>query len=322
MVKLIKGDIIPLTDDDMFTEVFNNKENMCFIEEFIATYFNYPLEEIKGNIKIQPRKLSRNLATEKSKEVDLFLKYGNKNINIEMTTGWNQPVIDRNVVFLANIHGRQLEKGNNYNIIDESIQLNFCSFSNRGKTRDIYFLKNQYDEILTHKLKIEIVYMEELKKMCYTDDEETNMLINWSKVFESTTRKELEKVLHKLVSRSSKKQLLHDVTRLSGDEKMVNKYNDKSKWEATRDMIMADFEEQRKQLNAQKNEIAEQKNEIAEQKNEIAEQKNEIAEREKKLKEQKLSIINGLLNNNFSSEEISNLSGMSLDEVNKLLKER
>ena len=50
------GEIIPLTDDDMFTEVFNNEENICILEEFISTYFNYPLDIIRGNLKIMPRK--------------------------------------------------------------------------------------------------------------------------------------------------------------------------------------------------------------------------------------------------------------------------
>ena len=74
-MKLKPGEIIPLTDDDMFTEIFNNEQNLCIIEEFIASYFNYELEEVRGNIKILPRKLKRGKAKEKSKEIDLLLDY-------------------------------------------------------------------------------------------------------------------------------------------------------------------------------------------------------------------------------------------------------
>ena len=97
---------------------------------------------------------------------------------------------------------------------------------------------------LTEKLKIEVIYMAKLKGMCYTEDTEMNKLIRWSKVFESKTENELEKELENTVSKTSKEQLISEVTRLSGDEKMVNKYKGKTKWEWTRDVIMDDLKEQ------------------------------------------------------------------------------
>jgi len=287
MIKLKPGEIIPLTDDDMFTEVFNNEANMCVIEEFISTYFNYPLKDIKGNIKIMPRKLTRNRAKEKSKEVDLFLKYNDKNINIEMTTGWNQHIKDRNVIFLSNIHGRQLNKGNKYIKIDESIQLNFCSFKCKGRTREKYYLKNQFGDVFTEKFRIDIVYMDELKNMCYNDDREMNILIGWSKVFKSLTRKELNDNLKNLISISSSRQLIYDVSRLSGDEEMVKKYAGKTKWEATKETVEYEFKKRRELMDEREKELDEKESKLDEKESKLDEKESKLDEEIKKLDEYK-----------------------------------
>jgi len=52
-----KGEIIPLTFDIMFTEIFNNEDSICILEEFISGYFNYPLESVRGNLEILSRRL-------------------------------------------------------------------------------------------------------------------------------------------------------------------------------------------------------------------------------------------------------------------------
>ena len=156
---LDKDEIIPLKYDYMFTQIFNNKENICILEEFIAAYFNYELKEVRGNIVLQPRKLGKSSIKEKSKEVDLLLKYKNKNYNIEMSTGWNQDIKDRNVVFLTNIHGKQLERGDKYNKIDESIQLNLCAFKEGKSAREKYYLTNEEGKVLTQKLRIDVGVM-------------------------------------------------------------------------------------------------------------------------------------------------------------------
>lgn len=291
------GEIIPLTDDDMFTEVFNNEENICILEEFISTYFNYPLDIIRGNLKIMPRKIGKARAKEKSKEVDLLLKYNNKNYNIEMSTGWNQSIIDRNVLYLSSIHGRQLEKGDNYYKIDESIQLNLCAFKNGNKKREKYYITSEEGEILTTKFRLDVVYIENLKNMCYTESEEINTLITWSKIFQCKTKKELENAIEKILSNKSKEQLISDISRLSGDEVMVKKYEGKTKWESERDCIMHGFEIERKNLDAEK-------------KNLNMEKKNLENERKK--------VIVGLLDLNIPAKDIASRLNVSIDYVNEI----
>ena len=54
---LNKGEIIPLTFDPIFTNIFNNEENICILEDFISIYFDIPINEVIGNLKIYSKKL-------------------------------------------------------------------------------------------------------------------------------------------------------------------------------------------------------------------------------------------------------------------------
>ena len=65
------GEIIPLTFDPIFTSIFNNEENICILEDFISIYFDIPINEVIGNLKLLSRKLNINNKLEASKEVDL-----------------------------------------------------------------------------------------------------------------------------------------------------------------------------------------------------------------------------------------------------------
>ena len=224
--KILKeGEIIPLTFDAMFTEVFNNEENICILEEFIAFYLELPLKKVRDNLKLLSRNLKRENLKESRKEVDLLLDLNDKKINIELSNGWNEEVRDRNVVFLSNVHGTQLKRGfKSYKEIEETIQINLNNFNEQKELVTTYYLKNEEGEIFSKKLRIDSINLEKGKKMIYTNNERENMLIDWCKVLTSRTKKEMEEALKKILSKKSINKLTENVKRLSGDEDMVDLY--------------------------------------------------------------------------------------------------
>ena len=71
---LKENELIPLTFDVMFTEIFNNPDNIlflvstlgffnpdniCILEEFISNYLEIPLKDVTGNLKILSRRLGK-----------------------------------------------------------------------------------------------------------------------------------------------------------------------------------------------------------------------------------------------------------------------
>jgi len=78
-----EGELIPLTFDIMFIEIFNNEDSICILEEFIAGYFNFSLDDVRGNLEILSRRLPKENRIDSRKEVDLLLNLNGKKIKIE-----------------------------------------------------------------------------------------------------------------------------------------------------------------------------------------------------------------------------------------------
>ena len=327
MIKLQEQKIIALKYDFMFCQIFNNEENISILEEFIADYFNYNLEDVKGNIKIVSRKLKRISKKEPSKEVDLLLKYKNQLRNIEISTSWSEGVRDRNVLFLSKIHGEQ--EYNGYEEIKQTIQINLLAFNYRNKLKSSYYMADTSDKnnihIITKKLKMDIISMAIGKNMCYTGDKETDKIIKWSKIFMSETKEELEENL-KLLRKNTKEKLLSEVLNLSGDEDMLKKYEEKTKWELEHDSFMYDHNKKMALLDEREVELDNKTKELNDKTKELDDKTKELKEKEKQINEM---IENSNIENNIEIARkmlvettdinfIARITGFSTDEIIKL----
>ena len=70
---LSPGMIIPLTTDYVFTNFFNDENNLDILENFLSCYLKIPLEKLKGNIKLQNRKPPIHHKHNRNIEVDLLI---------------------------------------------------------------------------------------------------------------------------------------------------------------------------------------------------------------------------------------------------------
>ena len=282
---LKKNEIIPMTFDLMFTEIFNNEENIELLEEFIAYYMDIPLEDVKGNLKLLSRNLKKKNLKSSKKEVDLLLDLKGKKYNIELSNKWNQGIKDRNVVFLSNIHGEQLKRGfNDYSEIEETIQINLNNFDEEEEIKTSYYFTNEKGEILSKKCRIDVINLEKGSKMSYTSDERINKLIDWCKVFRSTTEEELIRYSKKVLSKKSSTKLVNEVKRLSGDDEMLEGLDLNSKRDLEYKSLLY-----------------------------------ELYEEKEKVKQEKLEIAKNLLNINVSIEDISKATGLSKEEIDKMI---
>ena len=229
---LEKGSIIPLTFDIMFTEVFNNQNNICILEEFIANYLNIPLPLVEGNLKILSRRLFKENRYDSKKEVDLLLDLNGKKINIEMSNNNSMGVINRNVVYLCKVHGEQLKQSDyNYSHISETIQIMFNNFNSQKELKTTWYLKDEQGNILTNKIRIDIINLVKGKDMCYTYKKDVDYLINWCKLLTESKANNLLDISHKLMSSKSTNVLLKDINKLNGDDEMVRLYTKLSRRE-------------------------------------------------------------------------------------------
>ena len=213
---LKKGELIPLTFDIMFTEIFNNPDNICILEEFISNYLDIPLNLVIGNLEILSRRLSKEERYDSRKEVDLLLNYLGKKINIEMSNSASDGVINRNVVYLCKIHGRQLKTNDiNYSRINDTIQIMFNNFDTGNDLKTTWYLRDNDGNILTSKLRIDIINLVKGKDLCYTGSEKVDYLINWCKLLTTNNKNNIKDISYQIMSHKSTNTLMSNMSMLS-----------------------------------------------------------------------------------------------------------
>ena len=242
---LKENELIPLTFDIMFTEIFNNPDNICILEEFISNYLDIPLKEVSGNLKILSRRLKKEVRYDSRKEVDLLLNYKGKKINIEMSNNKSDGVINRNVVYLCKIHGNQLKVGDiNYSKINSTIQIVFNNFNIGNELKTTWYLRNEEGQILTSKLRIDIINLVKGKDLCYTGSEKVDYLINWCKLLTTKHRENVKDISSQIMSHKSTDMLINNMSALSEEDEMVKLYTKLSRREMEYNTYIAEATEE------------------------------------------------------------------------------
>ena len=242
---LKENELIPLTFDIMFTEIFNNPDNICILEEFISNYLDIPLKEVTGNLKILSHRLKKEVRYDSRKEVDLLLNYKGKKINIEMSNNKSDGVINRNVVYLCKIHGNQLKVGDiNYSKINSTIQIVFNNFNIGNELKTTWYLRNDEGQILTSKLRIDIINLVKGKDLCYTGSEKVDYLINWCKLLTTKDRENVKDISSQIMSHKSTDMLINNMSALSEEDEMVKLYTKLSRREMEYNTYIAEATEE------------------------------------------------------------------------------
>ena len=283
---LKKGELIPLTFDIMFTEIFNNPDNICILEEFISNYLDIPLNLVTGNLEILSRRLPKEDRNESRKEVDLLLNYQGKKINIEMSNSASDGVINRNVVYLCKIHGRQLKTNDiNYSKINDTIQIMFNNFDTDNDLKTTWYLRDDAGNILTSKLRIDIINLVKGKDLCYTGSEKVDYLINWCKLLTTSNKDNVKNISYQIMSHKSTNTLMSNMSMLSEENEMVRLYTKLSRREMEYNTLIAEATE--KGL-------------------------------KKGIEQKTLEVAKKMLEENIEVETISKITGLTKEEIAKL----
>lgn len=242
---LKENELIPLTFDIMFTEIFNNPNNICILEEFISNYLDIPLKDVTGNLKILSRRLNKEARYDSRKEVDLLLNYKGKKINIEMSNNKSDGVINRNIVYLCKIHGNQLKSGDkSYSKIHDTIQIMFNNFDIDDELRTTWYLRNDDGKILTSKLRIDIINLAKGKDLCYTGSEKVDYIINWCKLLTTNEKQNVKHISSQIMSHKSTDMLVNNMSMLSEEDEMVRLYTKLSRREMEYNTYIAEAAEE------------------------------------------------------------------------------
>ena len=240
---LKKGEIIPLTYDFVFNEIFANEKNINILENFISNILNLNIEEVRGSLHIKPRDLELNNKSERNKQIDLLLEYHGDLINIELNNNSGEGIKERNLVYACSVHASQLEYGDNsYKKINKTIQINLNTKPNStGLLIDKYNLKNEYNKTYSDKLVIYMIDISLGVDMCYNGT--SDKLAKWCYVLTSQTEDELGKYLGDIMNEKEQNQLVDEMNKLSSNEKVIALYSAYSREELERNTLIIEAEE-------------------------------------------------------------------------------
>lgn len=295
---LQKGTIVPLTFDYVFTALFNKVENIVILENFLSCYLEIPLEKIRGRLSLCSRDLELESKRSANKQVDLILEFEDYKINIELSNHVNDGIINRNIVFACNIHSRNLKYGHEtYNNIGRTIQINLNHCHTNQMLKETYYLKNENGKILSEKFRIDFLDMVIGNNLCYTSEE--IKLARWCKVFTSKSEEEFKKAIGDgLMEKEAKEKLANEVNKYSRDDEIIALYSAYTREELERNTFIEDATEQGMKQGMEKG-------------------MKQGIERGMKYKSQE--IARNLLNEGFNKFIVSKATGLSQEEIAKLL---
>ena len=284
---------IPITYDKIFKKVFGDPNNTDKLAYLLRTIFKIPFEDLKDNIEIIESEKRVNKVNEKMSKSDIVLniKFSSfEKVNLEMNIGFYKEVIVRNLGYNSNLLSSSLKVGKDYSDIKPVIQINFNTYDidkNSQKILDLFTLKNDNNYELTNILQIYHINIDKWYKCWYNGDierysEEDQKLIRCLALLKITNNEDFTKCIGETdMEDEIKKDFVDTMDELCSDEEIERYYG-------------SDEDLEKLRISGEKIKIKEAK------------------------KEKSIEIAKAMLLKNMDINDISDITGLSLDAIHKL----
>ena len=274
--------------DKTFKEVFLNPKNEDLLESLLEDILKVKIE-IK---KILPTELIVGNNIIKSKRVDALILAANKKIEIEINASINEYVYIRNTAYICNIYSTNALVGDTYNQDIDIIQINLTWGLDYKESKREFRISDKKGNVYIKNLLIIEINMEYYKKIWYSKDEK-KIKENELLVMLDLNEGELKKMPK---SDKISEKYVESVTILNNDP-FFQEY-------------MSQEEDQRKMQNSLIREAEDSGYEKG------------IKLGEEKLEKEKIDIAKRLLNMHINKEDIIKATGLTPEEIKKLLENK
>ncbi len=300
-----KVKIIPMTYDKMFKSVLTSKEARGYLASIISDITGLPKNKIEKDMIIKNSEYSINSISEKKKISDLVVEIKDSVINLEMNKYYYDGLIDRNHEYIAKIRESLVKEGETYSELKKIIQINFDNY-NKYKPDDrviIKFEMRDKEKGVEEGVGIESyhVILPNVKEKYYNEDNKDE-LVGKLVIMVEERYEELEKLIEKYIELRPVGKKMVEISR---DEELQGIYDAEEHARKVRNSIMA----------------TELKKNFFEGLNKGKEQGIQQG-REEGIKEGRKEGINStaskMLKKDMEVDLISELTGLSIDEIIKL----
>ena len=282
-------------NDRAFKEVFLNPDNSDLLKALLEFILKIKIDKLE----IKKTELLSGNVNIKDKRVDAIVHTGNKKIEIEINSQNKDYLHTRSTAYICNIYQSNASVGDTYNEDTDIIQVNLTwGLGRNNDEMKIYKIMNEKGELYVKNFIIYEINMDYYDKIWYSKNED-----------------EIKKNLYMIMLDLDKKELEN-----MPKDKIVDKY-------ITNVTIVNDDPEFQKYMSEEEDKKKIQNSLLSEAKEEGISQgisqgytsgiNDGISKGENK---KSIEIAKNMLKKNMSIEDISDITGLSIEEINKLTK--
>ena len=278
-------------NDRAFKEVFLKPDNSDLLKALLEFILKIKIDKLE----IKKTELLSGNVNIKDKRVDAIVHTGNKKIEIEINSQNKDYLHTRSTAYICNIYQSNASVGDTYNEDTDIIQVNLTwGLGRNNDEMKIYKIMNEKGELYVKNFIIYEINMDYYDKIWYSKNED-----------------EIKKNLYMIMLDLDKKELKN-----MPKDKIVDKY-------ITNVTIVNDDPEFQKYMSEEEDKRKIQNSLLSEAKEEGISQgytsgiNDGISKGENK---KSIEIAKNMLNKNMSIEEISDITCLSIEEINKLTK--
>mgnify|MGYP004609935575 CR=1 FL=1 len=274
-------------NDRAFKEVFLNPNNGDLLKALLEFILKIKIDELE----IKKTELLSGNVNVKDKRVDAIVHTGNKKIEIEINSQNKDYLHTRSTAYICNIYQSNANVGDTYNENTDIIQVNLTwGLGRNNDEMKIYKIMNEKGELYVKNFIIYEINMDYYDKIWYSKNED-----------------EIKKNLYMIMLDLDKKELKN-----MPKDKIVDKY-------ITNVTIVNNDPEFQKYMSEEEDKRKIQNSLLSEAKEEgyTSGINDGISKGENK---KSIEIAKNMLNKNMSIEDISDITGLSIEEINKLTK--
>ena len=278
-------------NDRAFKEVFLNPNNSDLLKALLEFILKIKIDKLE----VKKTELLSSNVNIKDKRVDAIVHTGNKKIEIEINSQNKDYLHTRSTAYICNIYQSNASVGDTYNEDTDIIQVNLTwGLGRNNDEMKIYKIMNEKGELYVKNFIIYEINMDYYDKIWYSKNEE-----------------EIKKNQYMIMLDLDKKELKN-----MPKDKIVDKY-------ITNVTIVNDDPEFQKYMSEEEDKRKIQNSLLSEAKEEGISQgyTSGINDGISKGKNKKsIEIAKNMLKKNMSIEDISDITGLSIEEINKLTK--
>ena len=267
-----------ISKDAMFKSIFCKEENWILLERLIEEVINKKVKIINLSVP----ELPKDKITIKGKILDVLVKTANGEINIEINSETDHYLRRRNASYIFKRYSNSIKISESYQSMPNFVQINLSSNFKNDYPRITTYTLYDYENKITfiNNLKIYEINLVKYKEFCYNNDIKKSIIAMIDMTYEELLKVKGDKLMERLKDEAIK---------LNDDDDFVK--------------LMSDEDEERLLKNSYIQDGYEKgiKQGI-----------------EQGIKQNTISLIKNMSKENIDIEQISKITGLSIDKIKEL----